>query len=912
MTLLPCGCCEGITAETPDPIGNRAGLTAIAYRAGTWAQFKASMLDAISTFPELAGLTTRDDADFSIALLDSWAVVCDIVTFYEERIANESYLRTATERLSLSELAKLIGYKLAPGLAATAAMAFTIDAPVALPPGPSSPPSGAPSSVVLPEGTQVQSVPDPGVQPAIFETLEAVEARAEWNAMVPRRWFTRSSHNALRPVRLAAQPAVRPGDSLLLQFGQFSGDLVTARVTDAVPDQASQTALISFEQQTGAVEKAAPVPNATPSPGPGPLDDEFLWANVKGRAWTDQTELVALAQARRWSVDALEDEINTLNGVERPGSMPPVQVWAMGVKASLFGASAPQYDTIPAQLRFGETITIGKQVRHVAAAFPTSWENATVAGRQAGLDVHIDLDQVYPTITAGCWIVLSDEKTTSVVPAKGVEELTVNGFLMTATVTRVWLDCRLPAVGGFGLRTTRVYASTAKLTTADVFSTDPVEGPHVTLDRAYLSLRPGQLVAVTGVSASQAGKTVSEVAQIHSVGLVDGYTKLTLSPALSNRYQPGTVTIDANVAPASHGQTRSEILGSGDGSQTFQRFALQQTPLTYLSAQNPRGSASTLQIRVNGVTWTEVPWLYGAGPHDRVFTVVAGADAKTYVQFGDGVTGARLPTGSANVVAAYRQGIGTPGLVRAGQLSTLLSRPLGLKAATNPLSSTGAGDPETLEQARLDAPVSVRTLGRIVTLEDFGDFARASAGIAKAGASWVWDGQRDVACVTVAGIEGAPVMPGSTLHTNLLATMRASSDGVVPVQLCPASAITFTVAAVVMFDPALQASDVVAAVSAALRAAFSFDTRQFAQPVYRSEVVAVIQNVPGVIDLTLDAFGYSGKPPSHPQPDVLVSKAPTNGSSGMVGAELLTLDPGPIPGLTGKPGPMPVAPVVAS
>ena len=66
--------------------------------------------------------------------------MCDILTFYQERIANEAYLRTATERVSIGELAKLIGYKLRPGLAASVALAFTIDAPLATLPGPNTPP----------------------------------------------------------------------------------------------------------------------------------------------------------------------------------------------------------------------------------------------------------------------------------------------------------------------------------------------------------------------------------------------------------------------------------------------------------------------------------------------------------------------------------------------------------------------------------------------------------------------------------------------------------------------------------------------------------------------------------------------------------------------------------------------------
>ncbi|MUM36182.1 hypothetical protein, partial [Mycolicibacterium sp. CBMA 361] len=116
-------------------INNRPGLAEISYRPGAWAEFKSSMLADLSTTHTLAGLRTRDDDDFTIALLDSWAVVCDILAFYQERIANEAYLRTATELLSVGELAKLIGYKLRPGLAAAAPLAFSLTAPAGTPPG---------------------------------------------------------------------------------------------------------------------------------------------------------------------------------------------------------------------------------------------------------------------------------------------------------------------------------------------------------------------------------------------------------------------------------------------------------------------------------------------------------------------------------------------------------------------------------------------------------------------------------------------------------------------------------------------------------------------------------------------------------------------------------------------------------
>jgi len=118
QTLNTCGCCEGIKAITPESVKNLSELTSLVYRVGTFGSFKKSMLSMLSNKSALNSLTSRDDDDFSIALIDAWAIVLDVLTFYQERIANEGFLRTAKERRSVLELARHISYTLKPGLAA--------------------------------------------------------------------------------------------------------------------------------------------------------------------------------------------------------------------------------------------------------------------------------------------------------------------------------------------------------------------------------------------------------------------------------------------------------------------------------------------------------------------------------------------------------------------------------------------------------------------------------------------------------------------------------------------------------------------------------------------------------------------------------------------------------------------------
>ncbi|HXP91550.1 MAG TPA: putative baseplate assembly protein, partial [Fibrobacteria bacterium] len=168
-----CECCAGIAQATPAQVVNRPGLPAIRYRVGTWAAFLSSMEAALSSSdaPALAGLRTRSDDDFSVALVDAWSEVLDILTFYTERLANEAYLGTAVEARSVFELARLVGYRPSPGVSASTVLVFTL----------SSAP-GSPAVVPIAAGSRVQSIPGPGQTPQVFETSSAITATIANNA----------------------------------------------------------------------------------------------------------------------------------------------------------------------------------------------------------------------------------------------------------------------------------------------------------------------------------------------------------------------------------------------------------------------------------------------------------------------------------------------------------------------------------------------------------------------------------------------------------------------------------------------------------------------------------------------------------------------------------------------------------
>jgi photosystem II stability/assembly factor-like uncharacterized protein len=319
-------------------------------------------------------------------------------------------------------------------------------------------------------------------------------------------------------------------------------------------------------------------------------------------------------------------------------------------------------------------------------------------------------------------------------------------------------------------------------------------------------------------------------------------------------YDPETVRIHANVVQATHGETVREVLGSGDGAATHQSFALKKTPLTYVSAATPSGAESTLEVRVNGIRWQNAPSLYQRSPQAQEYIIRHADDGTTTVTFGDGDSGARLPSGQENVTATYRSGIGLAGLVGAQRLTLLKTRPLGISEVTNPLPTTGAADPESMTEARASAPLTVRTLDRIVSLQDYEDFARSFAGIGKAQAIALWNGENQQVHITVAAIGGGAVTPGTTLYENLVQAINTQRDPLHRVQIDSYEPLLFNLEATLLIDPDYLPDSVIVAVRTALTRTFAFEQRGFAQPVTASEAIAAMQAVPGIIAVDLDAL----------------------------------------------------------
>jgi hypothetical protein len=915
--MKDCQCCAGVETLTPAVIANPPGLGTIAYRVGEHGSFFASMLARLAGDRDF-GLRTRETDDFSIAVLDAAAVVCDILSFYQERFANEHYLRTAKERQSLVGLGQLSGYRLAPGRAASTRLAFTLESAVVPPvppvsglaPGPYSSPGrieGVPAVIVIPAGTKVQSVPGPGQKPQIFESLEDIAAKPEWNS-IPLRLRARypSAASGFLQIELAGfVNALKEGDLVLLR--QSGGTPVLNQVSKVDAQATQNKTLVTFtagSTPTAQLPSLAAPPAGTP---PADFDDAYVASAIRGRSWK-QTDLETIAETRRWDTDRLQRAIRSSQSADLSG----LSMIVLGASAALFGHNARDY-TEDGGIEILATVKSAKQVLGYAITFDT---DSTIAAQGAPTSSFF-LDNTNQAAVPGRWVVLEQ-------PGKGplaavidsVRDVSVSRFDLRARVTQVtlknsvWLGSA-STLGSFSLRKTRVLFETTRAAAAPprielAAGYSAAGGSSLLLDGPYIGLKPGREVIVTGELVSLPGQTAFETATVAAVNLDDGFTSLQLTqqsgPALTNLYVWETVRVLANVAQATHGDSVDETLGSGDASALFQRFALKQNPLTFISAAVPGGIRAAITVRVNGIEWKLVDNLFAAGPQDRVYMLETASDGRTYVVFGDGVTGARLASGRENVTAHYRRGLGKDGNLDAGQLSLALSRPLGLSAVVNPVAATGAGDPETLEEARISLPFPLRTLGRIVTLQDYEDFARASAGIAKCSAHWIWDGHRSIALVTIAGPDGQVIPAGTPAFDDLLSAMQNSGDPHVPSRIASYRPRFFDLDATLIIDPNYVADTVLLDARNRLRAAFGFVQRAFVQPVFLSEVITVLHDTEGVIAVDLNALYFTGTTPDFmtPAPEALTVDGPSRSGSTLLGAELLTIDGGSLPGVRVK------------
>lgn len=543
-------------------------------------------------------------------------------------------------------------------------------------------------------------------------------------------------------------------------------------------------------------------------------------------------------------------------------------------------------DADPVTLRPGDTKPLHLGEEEISLRYTTGSTEPNVeivlASKRDPVNRHVlQLDTVHTGITVGSWVAIQR-------PAKGVDN-GIPGDKKLACVTTQVVAARTAAYSTYGItgrgteltladpwldefdvllshiRDTTVHAAGEPLRLADEPLGEDVHGNEIELAELYDGLRPGRTLIVGGERSDipgVAGVTATEVVTIATADpAVDprlpgdhAHTRLTLTADLAHRYHRTTVRILGNVVEATHGEGREEAIGSGDSDRVNQTFALWQSPLTWLADDNPLGATPVLEIRVDGVLWHEVDSLAGRGPRERVYITGSAADGRTTVTFGDGVHGARLPTGHENVRARYRFGTGKAANVAADRITQPLTRPLGVSQVTNPRPATGGADADGPGLTRRTIPLAVSALDRLVSAADYEDFARSRAGIGRAAARELFDGRRRVLHVTVAGTDDVPIADDSNTLRALRGALTEYGDTNLPVRVDVRELVLLLIAAKVKVAPDHAWQIVEPRLRQALLRRLGYEGRELGRPARLSDVLATAHTVPGVDYVDVDVF----------------------------------------------------------
>jgi len=878
----------------PRLIFNRPALPRIKYRIGSYGDMRAHMMSRLDQAPALAAWTHRGSDDPGIALLEATAIVGDILSTYQDDYANETLLRTATLPASVTGLVRLLGYRPAPGIGGQARFALAVKGTL---------------PVTVPAGLMLDAQLEGAPKAATFETsaeLLAVPALSSFHLYRPRR--VPEIVNGIDTFQLGAAGDVllKPGDKLMvgLQHSPAANgayDHTQVMVVDKVWDAFG----IRYVKTKGRLECLAAMPTFTLMPS---------FTTVSGTVSAGATQIATLiaAQTTSASLDAgvilnsstalaiqpligftfsalaapLHMSVSALpaySGLLFAGlavatvtSTPRLVAWKLGADFKHFGHAAPATRI---------AVDANGRASEVAVAYDRVLDSTQGDPAGPGLrPLQLPLEGQVKDINAGVDVLVEANLATTAggsprkrLLARRVRQIDGQSMAwggQTGAATVLTLDADLAvsedssegssslrfadiraisvhAVQGaaFELRAAPVATSAMSGNTLDFYGS--ATDAQALLDRTLLLMEPRGPVAAHAqqVRPQTEGEPRFEV----RLDRVADYR-------LYGHDEPG-VDVHGNLVDASEGKTEPEtVLGDGDGRADFQTFALAKPPLTYLldTTQSPP-QRPELEVRVGGLLWQRVESFFDAAPRDSVYIVREADDGKSFVQFGDGVRGARLPTGKGNVLATWRVGSGSRGPLKTGASVSAKPRFAGFDKAWLREPVTGGAAPEAAHSVKRAAPGSLQSLGRIVSLADFESEALSLPGVLKARASWLLMDGAPVLCLTVLtdGLEAADRV---ALDAALRSAVAARSPGGNALWLRLGNRRFSGISLRIGFDARRRVDDMSAAVQLALGTCsdetalddaptdglFDWQQRQFGQDVHGSQVVGRVQNAPGV------------------------------------------------------------------
>ena len=824
----------------PRPIHNRPGLDKVNYRIGSYADLREKMLHDLNNEPALAHFTHRGADDPAIALLEGAATLGDILTFYTDLYANEVWLRTATQRRAIAELVRLIDYRLAPGIGGGGAFAFEVKSDQA---------------VHIPSGFPVKAKLDGMDTSAEFQTvhdLDAYPVLSQFHLYRQNHFPSFPSQTTQLSVETKTLEAsgiqLKKKDRLMLlekTYGLIQESSVV--IIKDVETRFERTLLTLEGAWRGGL-------------GKNKVHAFKLKRTFRHFGHNAPYEVMRTGQVQDFKGSSIFAN-NDMVLKSKANSATHEQVLAMNDGG---GDDRVIVQDVMSNIVFISQIIPIEYLRQLNS--PTASSLWTTVNPSIS-EYHIPLDQDVDDLSLGGSLIVTGIVGGAVVRSiNAFRSASMTWGSLTGAVTMVTLDRDLHSdtqkssvdirnlvfheAEGLSFEVTPPRGASSKAGGGSIeklwYFGDDADWRK--LDQRKLLIQSGDLVASTTAALGEplvaTGPTMREV--ILNPGLPESFT--------ADHFQldyPQT-TVFGNIADVNQGKTQPEaVLGNGDSRRDFLTFKLPKTPLTWHSdSQLEPPRAPELDIYVDRIRWNRVETLYGQPPEAQVYIVREDDQGLSWVQFGDGKTGKRPPSGIRNITAQYRTGTGAFGPLADGEKVATGARIDGLKKVHLPGLISGGAEPEDGQSARDAAPGQTAALNRLVSLDDYRAYALAQPGVSRAAAAWGFVGQTPGLTLTLLMDQGREKEFQSIREALTQADIDRGMQRF-PIQIVEGARKEVTLQIQVHYHPDYIRSDVDAAIQTALglsgdKGLFHPTQRQFGQPEFASRIEGVVQNVAGV------------------------------------------------------------------
>jgi hypothetical protein len=866
---------------------NRAGLKKFRYVDGNAATFLEDLrLALLARFPTWTALSADIPAGETITqrharleaqyqelrrewgweISRSFARAAHVLTEYLDAYANEGYLGTATQWENVRRLVEMIGYNPAPPASASTPLVLLAK-------------SGA--SCTVARGFQVSYAPQSG-PPVVFETLDDLMVDAGLNALRLAQWDWSPETLLTATLQLAGKQEVSAGALALLQ-NAATGQRYAVKVSAV--DASGQLSLASTQagddwstwHSGDSWLKFNPAGVFKPRlNGSSVIQLPAAHGLVVG-------DRIAWQQSGIWRYDriaAVDDESVQLEGAILPGegtALYRVQTIAADSAGVLrFPSSYLNISTTAsgvASLPSSSVITI----------YSSSGYGFTSSYKQIEATAGIGTLYLVPLGVAAATTVTTALPEGDFIFSGSPGDLASGGLVIGETSANQYQVLEVKEVvkreADFTLRFETAPGALLRLYGPMQNSLRPLNynvNPTALISPLRLEMAAGAALSslltagrrVVLEQKDSAGATIKAwSAKLSSVDPSIGEVSLDTMPPATDGFTLGNTTVRANVVMSGHGETKpAKVLGSGDATASFQSFVLSEKDVTFVAdSAMAAGVAADIEVKVGEQVWQQVSSLDDAGPADPHYTARLTEEGHVLIGFGDGRHGRRLPTGTSNIRVTFRTGAGLAGNVAAGSLVKPVKPHVAIDKVRQPLVATGGNDREPITSLRSNAPAALFTLERAVSVEDYARLAERNSSVWQARAFRLANlgAQQERIRVVVVPAGGGVL---GDLEKTLTDFLEAHDLAATRVEVVNHVAVPFDLEITVQVDSGeYLPEELRVRVQASLLASFSLKQRRLGQPLYPSEITAVVEAVEGVLNsqclITDSSFAALAPPP---------------------------------------------------